>query len=268
MLTGYAGGTHLIRITQVKHLPTSKRLAVAGQVLRFSLSGQGSPTIVMLNGAGGPLEGWHKLFPEIEKLGTVLSYDRPGVGASGRPREPQMGTTVVLQLRALLREVEAKPPFLLVAHSFGGLHANLFARVYPEETCGVLFLEATTPDDVLNMKRYRRGLQRLVAGLLDRFSPPDPNDEVSNELETVEEIAEAPAFPPIPVTVVSGGKRLPRWMISGEAQRERERNQAALARLSPLGERVIAKGSRHFPQMTEPQLVLDALSALVRRVRG
>lgn len=251
----------------MKHLPSSKRVAVSGQVLRFSLSGQGSPTIVMLNGAGGPLEGWHRLYPEIEKLGTVMAYDRPGVGASGRPREAQMGTTVILQLRALLREIGAKPPFLLVAHSFGGLHANLFARVYPEETCGVLFIEATAPEDVLNMKRYRSGLQRVVTGLLDRVSPPDPNDEVSNEAETVEEIAEAPGFPPIPVTVLSGGKRLPRWMVSGAAQQERERNQEGLVRLSPLGERVIAKRSTHFPQMSEPQLVLEELRKLIRRTR-
>jgi pimeloyl-ACP methyl ester carboxylesterase len=234
-------------------------------MLRFSLSGQRCPTIVMLNGSGGALEGWHRLFPEIEALGTVVTYDRPGVGGSGRPREAQLGTTVVLQLRALLREIGAKPPFLLVGHSFGGLHANLFARLYPSETCGVLFLEATAPDDVLNTKRYRSGLQRAIAGLLERFSPLDPYDEVSNEAETVAEIAEVPVFPTIPVTVISGGKRLPRWMVSSAALRERERNQEGLARLSPLGERVIAKGSAHFPQMSEPQLVLDELAKLIRR---
>ena len=236
-------------------------------MLRFSLSGQGSPTIVMLNGAGAPLEGWYKLFPEIEKLGTVVTYDRPGSGASARAREPQLGTTIVLQLRALLREIGARPPFLLVAHSFGGLHANLFARVYPQETCGVLFMEASAPNDVLHMKRYRTRLQQAIASLLDRVAPPDPNDEISNELETVAEIEEAPAFPPIPITVLSGGKRLPRWMASSEALAERARNQEALARLSPLGVRIVAPGSAHFPQMSEPQLVLDALSALVQRTR-
>lgn len=219
----------------------------------------------MLSGSGSPLEGWYRLFPELPRLGMVVTYDRPGVGASARAREPQLGTTVVLQLRALLREIGARPPFLLVGHSFGGLHANLFARVYPEETCGVLFLEATAPDDVLHMKRYLSSLQRAVAGLLDRLSPPDPNDEISNEVETVAEIAEAPPFPPIPVTVISGGKRLPLWMASVDAQHERERNQEALARLSPLGERVVARGSAHFPQMSEPQLVLAALEKLVAR---
>lgn len=250
----------------MKHLPKSRSIAVGGQVLRFSLSGQGSPTIVMINGAGGPLEGWHKLYPEIAALGAVVSYDRPGVGASPRPKEAQLGTTVVMQLRGLLREIGAGPPFLLVAHSFGGLHANLFARVYPEDTCGVLFLEATAPDDVINLKQYRSAMQRAVAGLLDRVSPPDPNDEISNEEETVAEIAEAPAFPPIPVTVLSGGKRLPSWMVSTASVEERARNQEGLAKLSPLGQRVIAPRSAHFPQMTEPQLVLDELRKLIARV--
>jgi pimeloyl-ACP methyl ester carboxylesterase len=221
----------------------------------------------MLSGSGGPLEGWFKLFPAIEHLGTVVTYDRPGVGGSARAREPQLGTTIVLQLRALLREIDVKPPFLLVAHSFGGLHANLFARLYPEETCGVLFLEATTPNDVLYMKFYRSQLQRAIANLLDRVAPPDPNDEISNEAETVAEIEEAPSFPPIPVTVISGGKSLPRWMASAEAVAERARNQEALACLSPLGQRLIAKGSAHFPQMSEPQLVLEALAALIERTR-
>ncbi|MCD2516031.1 alpha/beta hydrolase [Massilia sp. G4R7] len=250
----------------MKHLPKSKSIAIGKQVLRFSMSGQGQPTIVMINGAGGPLEGWHKLYPDIEALGAVVSYDRPGVGASPPPKEPQVGTTVVMQLRALLREIAAKPPFLLVAHSFGGLHANLFARVYAAETCGVLFLEATAPDDVAKLKQYRSAMQRAVAGLLDRVAPPDANDEIGNEDETVAEIAEAPDFPPVPVTVISGGRRLPRWMVSSASVEERSRNQEGLARLSPLGQRVIAQKSAHFPQMTEPQLVLDALKKLITRL--
>ncbi|UVW27628.1 alpha/beta fold hydrolase [Massilia sp. H6] len=251
----------------MKHLPKSKIIAVGGQVLRFSLSGEGSPTIVMLGGSNAPLEGWHKLFPELEKLGAVVAYDRPGVGASARPREPQLCTTVILALRALLRQIGAKAPYLLVAHGFGGLHANLFARIYPEETCGVLFLEASAPEDVLHLGEHRSRLQRLTASLLDRVSPLDPNDEISNQAETVAEIAEAPPFPDIPVTVISGGKPLPRWIMSATALRERERNQEALARLSPQGERVIAKGSAHFPQMSEPRVVLRELEKLLARTR-
>jgi pimeloyl-ACP methyl ester carboxylesterase len=252
----------------MKHLPTGHGIVVDGQTFRFAKSGQGSPSIVLLAGAGGPLESWYKLYPEIEKLGTVFSYDRPGVGASGKPREPQYGETVVAQLRQLLMAAGVAPPFLLVGHSFGGLHANLFAREFADEVCGVLFLEATAPEDVSGMKRHQPRLQRAFVRLLDRLSPRDKNDEIVNEGETVRDIQEAPAFPPVPVTVVSGGKRLPRWIMPEAAVQERERNQQALAALSPLGERVIAARSAHFPQMSEPQVVLDALERLAARARA
>ena len=76
----------------MKHLPKSHATLIDKQVFRFSRSGQGSPSIVLLAGAGGPLDSWHKLYPDIEQLGTVFAYDRPGVGGSAKPREPQPRT--------------------------------------------------------------------------------------------------------------------------------------------------------------------------------
>ena len=215
----------------MKHLPKSHATLIDKQVFRFSKSGQGSPSIVLLAGAGGPLDSWYKLYPEIEQLGTVFAYDRPGVGGSAKPREPQYGETVVAQLRQLLLAAEVKPPFVVVGHSFGGLHANLFAREFADEVCGVMFLEATAPEDVAGMKRHQPRLQRALVGLLDRLSPRDVNDEIRNEAETVKDILDAPAFPVVPVTVVSGGKRLPRWLMPEEAVREREHHQPGLAAL-------------------------------------
>lgn len=238
---------------------------IENQMFRFCKSGQGSPSIVLLSGAGGPLDSWYKLYPDIEQLGTVFAYDRPGVGGSGKPREPQYGETVVAQLRQLLLAAGVQPPFVLVGHSFGGLHANLFAREFADEVSGVLFLEATAPEDVAGMKRFQSRLQRALVGFLDRMSPRDPNDEIRNEAETVKDIAAAPAFPAVPVTVISGGKRMPRWIMPEAAVRARERNQLGLAALSPLGERIVAGGSGHFPQMSEPQVLLDALKRLVAR---
>jgi pimeloyl-ACP methyl ester carboxylesterase len=39
-------------------------------------------------------------------------------------------------------------------------------------------------------------------------------------------------------------------------------HQQELARLSPLGEQVIAHRSSHFPQLTEPELVLSVIAEL------
>jgi pimeloyl-ACP methyl ester carboxylesterase len=250
----------------MQQLPNSHATLIEGQMFRFAKSGQGKPSIVLLAGAGGPLDSWYKLYPEIESLGTVFAYDRPGVGGSAKPREAQYGETVVAQLRQLLQVAGVEPPFVLVGHSFGGLHANLFAREFADEVAGVLFLEATAPEDVTGLKRFQSPLQRGLVKLLDRLSPRDPFDEIRNELETVKDIADAPGFPLVPVTVLSGTKRLPRLLVPQALVRERERTQLGLAALSPLGERIKAERSAHFPQLSEPELVLDALRRLIARV--
>ena len=252
----------------MKQLPKSHATLVEGQMFRFAKSGQGRPSIVLIGGANGSLDGWYKLYPGIEQLGTVFAYDRPGAGASPRPKEAQYGETVIAQLRLLLRAAGVEPPFVLVAHSFGALHANLFAREFADEVAGVLFIEATAPEDVTELKKFQSPLQRGFIRLLDRVSPRDRFDEIRNELETVKDILDAPAFPPVPVTVVSGGKRLPRWLVPDALVRERERTQQGLAALSPLGERIEARRSAHFPQLTEPDVVLDALKRLVARATG
>lgn len=42
-------------------LPTRRRLQTRSGALEYVLSGSGSPTIVLLNGAGVTLEGWRAL---------------------------------------------------------------------------------------------------------------------------------------------------------------------------------------------------------------
>ncbi|MRV73855.1 alpha/beta fold hydrolase [Duganella sp. FT92W] len=251
----------------MKHLPERQLAVIDGQQLAYGVAGQGGPAIVLINGAGGPMQGWFRLFPDVARLGRVFIYDRPGIGASGKPVAPQTAELCVRQLRALLHKAAIPAPYVLVAHSFGGLHANLYARLHPNEVAGVLFLEAAAPEDVGAMKAHAGPVARFVNRVLNAFVKPDPNGEVANETRSVAQIHAAPPFPAIPVTVLSGAKTPPGWAASGDALAARERSQLALAALSPLGRRIRAAGSGHFPQMSEPELVTDAIAALVTASR-
>jgi pimeloyl-ACP methyl ester carboxylesterase len=57
-------------------------------------------------------------------------------------------------------------------------------------------------------------------------------------------------------------------VVLSSASSKRMDGQRALAALSPASEHVIARRGGHFPQLVEPQLVLDALQRLVRRSRS
>lgn len=227
------------------------------------------PTLVLINGAGVGLKGWSALFPAIESLGTVFAYNRFGVGGSDRPATRQTGAAIVATLRELLAAAGLAPPYVLVGHSLGGLHANLFARLHPDEVCACLLLEATHPKDRAVLREHESQLLRALGNLFRR--PQERfRANVHSELkwidETAAQTAAAGPFPPIPLAVITGGRAPPAWLMPPAAVDAKRRHQQELARLSPLGEQVIAHRSGHFPQLSEPQLVLEVLERLVKKV--
>lgn len=235
--------------------------------LSYVLSGAGMP-VVLLNGAGVSLEGWRALYPGIERLATVLAWNRFGVKGSDAPAQPQTGTAVVAALRELLGYAGLQPPYVLVGHSLGGLYANLFARLHPGETVAVLFLEATHPADHEVLKKHETVFAQAISKLLSlpqALFRANLHSEVDCVGQTVRQLEAAGPFPDVPVTVVTGGKTPPGWMMSPAAVGARRAHQQELARLAPRSEHVIAHKSGHFPQLTESQLVLDALGSLVAK---
>lgn len=251
-------------------LPPIRALQTRSGRLTYVKSGQGSPAILLFNGAGVSLEGWRPLYPEIEQLATVFAWNRFGMQGSDAPGDRQTGTVVIGSLRELLGYAGLQPPYVLVAHSLGGLYANLYARLYPQEVAGVLFLEATHPEDQGALQGHEDQLVRSLGKLLELpelFLRANVEVELGCAEETAREIAAAGDFPPVPLRVLTGGLT-PRGDAASPAVVGAKRaHQQDLARLSPLGEQVIAQQSGHFPQLTEPELVLRVLRVLVAACR-
>lgn len=249
-------------------MPPTDTIETRKGQLEYALSGDGAATIVLLNGAGMTLEGWSALYPQIEQLGRVFAWNRFGVQGSGDPPAVQDGAAIVASLRELLTRAGLRPPYVLVGHSLGGLHANLFARLHPHEVAAVLFLEATHPRDrdVLEQdeEQLKRGLSKVLAQPPGEFEA-NLHAEIAGAVETVDEVTAAGPFPPVPVAVITGGIDPPKALLSPDAVQARRGRQRALAALSARSEHVIAARSGHFPQRSEPQLVLRVLQQLIER---
>lgn len=246
-------------------LPAIQALQTRGGRLSFILSGRGATTLLLFNGAGVALDGWRELYPRIEELGTVFAWNRFGVQGSDAPSARASGAAVLASLRELLGYCGLQPPFVLVGHSVGGLYANLFARLHPREVRGVLLLEATHPADHELLQKQEGAMVRAlekVTALPQPLFEPNVQAELEAAPETAREIAAAGPFPAVPLRVVTGGLTPRGDPMSPAAVAARRANQQALARLSPLGEQVIAQKSGHFPQLTEPGLVLKVLRDL------
>jgi len=249
-------------------LPPKQKLQTRAGMLEAVVSGAGAPALVLVNGAGVTLEGWRALYPAIEQYGTVFAWNRFGAGGSDHPRLAQTGAVVIASLRELLGYAGLRPPYLLVAHSLGGLYANLFARVHPAEVAGIVLLEATHPRDRDMLKAHEGRLAAVLGKLFalpQRLFCSNLHSEIGWIDETVRQIEAAGPFPAVPLAVVTGGRQPPRWLVPADALRIRREHQRQLAQLSPLGEQLVAAGSGHFPQLSEPWLVIDAVKRVAAR---
>lgn len=166
---------------------------------------------------------------------------------------------MVESLRAVLQAANIPPPYVLVGHSFGGLIMNLFARLHPSEVSAAVLVEATAPKDIDALAKHENAIQRLVRVFLEKVAPQNPNAEVLHGQTTASELQTAPSFPCIPLIVISGGKPAMAWATAPEALTARAEHQKQMACLSPMGKQVIASRSGHFPQFSEPDLVVAAI---------
>ena len=247
---------------------TAKRRSGRDKVTEYVRAGHGAPTIILINGAGGPVEAWYRLMPELARLGTVFAYNRPGVGESDKPKQPQTGAVMAADLYALLRSEAIAGPYVLVAHSLGGLIANLFARQYPDEVAGVVMLDATAPEDAAAMDAHKGAIARLVEKVSGSLFGRDPMGEAPHLAQSVAQIGSAPPFPDVPLAIVSGGKPAMAWLTPSKALQARAEHQRRMVALSPRGKHIIAARSGHFPQFSEPAVVLGAVRDVIAMSRN
>jgi len=233
---------------------------ISDKNVEYEVLGDGEPVIVLLNGLHMPMSSWDRLTPYLRKTGTILLYNRLGVGASDRPTEPQDGGTIATQLNSLLSVLSLRKPVILVGHSMGGLYANLYCRLYPENVGGVVLLDATHPDEPAFHEAnpgFVGKLLKIVPSLKSYSPQKDTNSEFNSVSTAVKETDGAPSFPSVPLLVISGGKNM--LFVPQFAFDHHQKKQKELATLAPQTTHLIAERSSHFPQFSEPEFVADAI---------
>ncbi len=131
-------------------------LSVNGKKVEIFTSGlennrRDTPVIVFENGMASRYGNWETVITEVSKTSAVFSYNRPRIGESENDSIPPTTKHIVENLRKMLLEKDLKPPYLLVAHSFGGAYIRSFASYYPDEIAGLIFVD---PIDFTKKKGY------------------------------------------------------------------------------------------------------------------
>ena len=103
--------------------------------------GGGEPTVLFEAGIGATHLNWRQVQNAVAQFARTVSYDRGGLGWSGRCRTARTPGNIVAELHEMLGRAGLKPPYILVGHSFGGLVMRRFALKYSDEVAGVVLVD-------------------------------------------------------------------------------------------------------------------------------
>jgi len=155
------------------------------------------------------------VFPTTGKLTRVCNYDRPNTtlgddiknergGLASTPVEqPHTLEQDVADLHALLTAAKVPGPYILVAHSYGGFIAELYASTYPGEVAGRVLVDVTTvflKDTLTEEELNELGESTIM------LNPANPDAERLMVLDAMDSIINAPAPPRVPVFLLSADK--------------------------------------------------------------
>jgi pimeloyl-ACP methyl ester carboxylesterase len=250
----------------------------------------GRPTIVLESGYHESSDPWSftnasapavppAVFERLSRQERVCAYDRPGTLRYADPPTvtdrsssvpmPRTAGDVVDDLHSLLDAAHVPGPYLLVAHSLGGLFAQLYARRQPSEVAGVVFVDAFATEMPELMGDSWPAYRQVIDRPLPAFAN-DPSFEVVDIDASVAQVRAAPIFPPIPTAVLT--KTEPFTMPAGAPpglgptlEKAWPEGAAKIVALAPRSPQTLATGSDHYIQLHDPDLVSQTVELIMVR---
>ena len=268
--------------------PAPGRLVdVGGHRLHIWCSGAGAPSVILETGLGGSSVGWGFVQPAVAQFTRVCSYDRAGLGYSDPGPSPRTARRMARELAQLLNGSGIDGPVVLVGASIGGFVVRVFASEHTERTAGLVLVDATHEDQEDKIPQLASfvpflssvGLLRLLgvsfAQRPDSLAPPVRKfaeatafctagaraaaDEITHIRESAAEVKATRRKLKIPLIAVMAGRGI------NEGWRALQRDQATL---SDRGCLVTAEQSGHVVAIGQPQVVVDAIRAVVNAARS
>ena len=126
------------------------RLLIGGTILmqdidlEYRIVGKGDITLILETGIGGSFYYWYPFIQKIKNNFNIVLYHRAGYGNSQTPNTARTTKNIAEELNELIENIGITDRFVLMGHSFGGLCAQHFAKMYPNKLLGLILLDATS----------------------------------------------------------------------------------------------------------------------------
>ncbi len=243
-------------------------VAVNGYRLYVKTEGNKKPAVVFISGLGERLQTWKEVQPKVAPFAQTFAYDRAGIGESDAVSGSRTSLDVAKELHQLLSNAKVKAPYILVAHSIGGLHARMFAQLYPAEVAGLVLvdvlherqllafrdiqIDGMTEDQVLEMVADQEGM--TGGGRAEFLASLKSADQVK-----------VTRLPQVPLYVLTA--MIPGEKDSPESILFKQFLHGELAAQVPGGKHILAEQSGHHIQYDQPELVIQAIQEMAEKIK-
>ena len=246
--------------------PLDTLVNVGGHRLHFQVWKGTGPVILFEAGGGDDLAVWNKVLAPLQQAtgATLLAYDRAGFGKSGLDSTRMRLGQQVADLKTGLDRLRLGRRYVVVAHSFGGFFATLFAATYPNQVKGAVLVDASHvsyyTDARLQFFESQYGHMRAT------FKAAEPGKYWMLENATLDrdDMRKAPFPATIPVVDVLAEKP-PTNSAQDLANWQQAHRQFVAA--APNRRLVTAAGSGHYVMADQPELVTQTIAQLYQSVR-
>lgn len=283
--------------------PPGQLVDVGGYKLHIHCLGTGAPTVITENGLGGSSPDWSLVQPAVSQQTRICSYDRAGSGWSEAGPTPRTSQQIATELHTLLTNANLPGPYVLVGHSAGGLHVQVYASQYPEEVAGLVLVDPTPARAIMRFSPEQRqavlpnltqapllrvleflGLLRLLPLAGDEVLEPLPTEigaqirahrlqsgamttmlaeAASLETSIQQTVAATPLPPDRPLIIVWHG--IPAEPVALEPQARAAMDE--LLQQSHNSKFIVAEQSGHAIPLERPDVVIDAIQQVIEAVR-
>jgi pimeloyl-ACP methyl ester carboxylesterase len=277
------------RVLESRYPAPGRLIPVEGHRLHLYCVGSGTPTVILETGIGTDWTSWRPITSKLTESHQVCVYDRAGYAWSEPGPMPRTALRAAADLHTMLKSAAIPGPYLIVAHSFGGYIARMYASRFGDTLTGIVMIDPLQeedghdpdpgPDGLLTLvppigidrlKRLYKGASGLPAELRDEPKPYQDRflfassitqlKSERNEFDSLpfseNELGGAQFPPDLPLTVITAGHDPVHWQ-----------RQERLVHMSRLGKHVAAERSGHSVHLSQPELIVDVVEEMPRSVQ-
>ena len=163
-----ASAEALMRSRAARNYPAPGRLVdIGGRHIQLDCRGAGSPTVILESGLDnlGSLS-WALVHDSIATTTRTCAYSRAGIMWSDADPGAFDSKRVSEDLHIALIKAGEHGPYVVAGHSLGGPYALLFTGLYPSEVAGLVFVDASHPDQLERLRKATGNSMQPPTGML------------------------------------------------------------------------------------------------------